>query len=114
MIQYLYTNDSYIHEQSGIILIAHDTMEIESKRSETYSMFFAFTLSLLSAAVRDERFCTERASISPGLRDRHGHRLLCLMSTGRNNGFTLLEPQSHYGDKPVKFQVVCPKTGLRF
>ena len=24
---------------------------------------------------------------------------------------TLLEPQSRFGDKPVKFQVVCPQNG---
>ena len=24
---------------------------------------------------------------------------------------TLLEPQSRFGDKPVKFQVVCPRNG---
>ena len=24
---------------------------------------------------------------------------------------TLLEPQSRFGDKPVKFQVVCPQSG---
>ena len=28
--------------------------------------------------------------------------------------FTFLEPQSRFGGNPVKFQVVCPQTGLRF
>ena len=26
---------------------------------------------------------------------------------------TLLEPQYRFGDTPVKYQVVCPQTGLR-
>ena len=34
-----------------------------------------------------------------------------LVSTGRKDGLTLLEPQSRFGDKPLKSQVVCPQNG---
>ena len=49
-----------------------------------------------------------------GLKNRHGHWLLCWMSIGiisRKNGVTLLEQRSRFGDNPVKFQVFCPHNG---
>ena len=35
----------------------------------------------------------------------------CERATSDVRVLTLVEPQSHFGDKPVKFQVVCPQNG---
>ena len=45
-----------------------------------------------------------------GLKSLHG-RWLCWISTGRKNGLTLLELQSHFGGNPLKFEVVCTRNG---
>ena len=38
--------------------------------------------------------------------------MVCLHTgTAVLNGLTLLEPKSRFGDRPVKFQVVCPQNG---
>ena len=39
------------------------------------------------------------------------HGAIRFESAREENDSTLLEPQSRFGDKPVKFQVVCPQNG---
>ena len=37
--------------------------------------------------------------------------IVLVATRGVSRGLTLLEPQSRFGDKPRKFQVVCPQNG---
>ena len=48
------------------------------------------------------RNATEYGNITKTLKNK-SHRI--------NRRFTLLEPQSRFGDNPIKFQVVCPHNG---